>query len=268
MVTSDSISTRFEMMPINRRHLLAIAASAMAASSARATEKPVIVFAAASLRTALDAIAGAWQLETGKRVVCSFAGSAALARQVDQGAPTDILATADVQWMDWAAQRRLIRLASRKDLLGNTLVLIAASNDDIALRIEPGFALAAALGTSRLAIGDPQSVPAGQYGKQALTALGVYDQVSTRLASTENVRAALAFVARGEARLGIVYATDAKAEPRVRIVDRFPAGSHAPIIYPFALTAASTHPDASAFLSYLSSSAARKVFVAEGFTVQ
>lgn len=240
-----------------------------AAMPARAQEtRPVVVFAAASLQTALTAIAVAWQRETGKRATFSFAASSALARQLEQGAPADLFASADLDWMDFVEQRRLIRPGTRRTLLGNSLVLIEpASEAPSTLAIAPGFPLAAAIGSSRLATGNVQSVPVGRYAQAALTTLGVWQDVAPRVAGADNVRAALALVARGEARFGIVYATDARTEPRVRVVGAFPAGSHPPVAYPVALAAGSTHPDAAAFLAYLSSPAATRIFEAEGFTV-
>ncbi|QCK86454.1 molybdate ABC transporter substrate-binding protein [Phreatobacter aquaticus] len=229
--------------------------------------RPVLVFAAASLQTALNAIGAEWQKETGRRVSFSFAASSALARQIEQGAPADIFASADLEWMDWVQQRALIKPATRTTLLANSLVLIAAKDDPVQLVIAPGFALAAAIGSSRLATGDPRAVPVGRYAQSALTALGVWDAVSPRIAGADNVRSALALVARGEARFGIVYATDAKVEPRVRVVGTFPAGSHPAVAYPFALTASSSYPDATAFLAYLRSPAASRIFEAEGFTL-
>jgi molybdate transport system substrate-binding protein len=230
--------------------------------------RPVVVFAAASLQTALNAIATEWRKETGKRVTFSFAGSPALARQIEQGAPADVFASADAEWMDWAQERKLIRAETRREFLGNALVLVAARGDAIDLKIATGFALESALRDSRLAMGDPQSVPVGRYARAALQSLGVWKQVSARIAGVDNTRAALALVARGEARLGIVYRTDALAELRVRIVDTFPATSHPPIVYPFALTAPSTNPDAAGFLEFLRTPAATRIFEAEGFGVK
>jgi molybdate transport system substrate-binding protein len=233
-----------------------------------AQERPVLVFAAASLQSALSAIATDWQRDTGKRVTFSYAASSALARQLEQGAPADLFMSADLDWMDWAAQRNLIQPDTRRSLLGNTLVLIEpADRPATQLPITPGFPLAAMLGDSRLATGNPQSVPVGRYAQAALTALGVWEQTRPRIAGTDNVRAALALVARGEARFGIVYATDARTEPRVRVVGTLPAESHPPILYPFALTAASRHPDARAFLDHLRSPAATRIFEAEGFDI-
>ncbi len=227
--------------------------------------RPVVVFAAASLQSALNAVASEWGKETGKRVVLSFGGSSALARQIEQGAPVDIFASADLEWMDWLQERREIVASSRQNLLGNRLVLITSSDNASALKIAPGFPLAEALGDSRLATANPQAVPLGRYAEAALTALGIWPQIRPKIAATDNARVALALVARGEARLGIVYATDAHAEPRVRVIDTFPAALHPPIVYPFAMTARSTNPDSAAFLSYMNSPAAQRIFEAEGF---
>jgi molybdate transport system substrate-binding protein len=236
-------------MSINRRLITCLILSLFAAEPAKAQDnRPVTFFAAASLQTALNTIAAEWQRETGKRVVFSYAASSALARQIESGAPADLFASADLEWMDWAQQRNLIKPDSRRVLLGNTLVLIEPVEAKTDLKIAPAFALAAAIGEGRLATGNPQAVPVGRYAQAALTTLGVWDQVSPRIAGTDNVRAALALVARGEAKFGIVYRTDANAEPKVRVVDTFPAASHPPIVYPFAITANSATPDAAAFL--------------------
>lgn len=253
-----------------RRAVLGLVAALGFASvqpAAAQEARPVLVFAAASLQTALNAIAAEWQKETGKRVTFSYAASSALARQMEQGAPADMFASADLEWMNWVGERNLIRPATRETLLANRLVLIAPTDLATSLKIAPGFALAAAIGDSRLATGDPRAVPVGRYAQAALTHLGVWDQVRPLIAGADNVRAALALVARGEARYGIVYATDAKTEPRVKVVDTFPADSHPPVLYPFALTAASTNPDAAAFLAYLRSPAAIRIFEAEGFSM-
>lgn len=237
------------------------------ADSAAVATKPVVVFAAASLKNALDAISKDWEGKTGNKATLSLAASSALAKQIESGAPADLFISADLKWMDWAAEKKLIDPASRKTLLGNTLVLIAPKDSTTTLKIEKGFGLAAALGDNRLAMGDPKSVPAGTYGQAALTHLGVWDQVSAKIAGAENVRVALAYVARGETPLGIVYGTDAKSEPQVKVIDTFPADSHPPIVYPVALTASSTSAEAKAFLAFLSSPDAAKIFEAEGFTV-
>jgi molybdate transport system substrate-binding protein len=258
---------------LSRRALLGGGALAVAtawpgsAAMAQPAGRPVSVFAAASLQTALSAIAAAWRTETGRAVTLTFGASSALARQIDQGAPADLFVSADLEWMDWAQGRNLIRPETRRSLLGNRLVLITARDAALTLRIEPGFGLVAALGDSRLATGAPQSTPIGRYAQQALTTLGVWRDVAPRIAGAENVRVALALVARGEAKLGVVYETDARSEPRVAIVDRFPADSHSPIVYPAALTAASTSADAGAFLEHLRSPAAARIFEAEGFAV-
>lgn len=249
--------------------MLLAAASAVLPTRASAEEpRPILFFAAASLQTALNAIGAEWQRETGKKVTFSYAASSALARQMESGAPADLFASADLKWMDWAQEKKLIKPETRKNLLGNTLVLIAAADSKDELKIAPGFPLATAIGDSRLAMGKPDVVPAGTYGKAALTALGIWAQVEPRVAAAESVRAALAFVAKGEAKYGIVYKTDANAEKAVRVVGAFPAGTHQPIVYPFAVTATSANPDAAAFLNYLSSPVAIRIFEAEGFTVQ
>jgi molybdate transport system substrate-binding protein len=233
----------------------------------QAPAKPLLVFAPASLHNALTRIAQNWQAETGRKVIFSFAATPALARQIEQGAPADLVASADQEWMDWLEARHLIRPETRKPLLGNSIVLIARADDPVELKIEPGFALLQAIGASRLAMGAAPSVPAGRYAKEALSALGVWESLAPKIVGTENVRVALHLVARGEARLGIVYTSDALAEPRVRIVDRFPPQIHAPIRYPFALIRRSTHPDAAAFLSYLLGQKSAEIFTLEGFEV-
>lgn len=259
-------------MPFCRRRavstLAALALLSLAAGTALAQQaQPVLVFAAASLQTALNAIGAQWGQETGKSARFSYASSAALVKQIEQGAPADVFASADLEWMDAAQAKALIDPATRKTLLGNRLVLIAAKDDPVTLHLAPGGDLAAALGEGRLATGNPASTPAGKYTREALSALGLWDKVSGRIAGTETVRAALALVARGETRLGIVYATDARAEPGVRVLDTLPESSHAPILYPVARVKGSANPEAQAFLNYLSSPAARKVFEAQGFTV-
>jgi molybdate transport system substrate-binding protein len=226
-----------------------------------------VVFAAASLKNALDAIAGDWRRETGKHATISYAASSTLAKQIENGAPADLFISADRDWMDFLQHSKLIKPESRVDLLGNRLVLIAPKDSKIDLVIRPGFDIAGALGDGRLAMADPAAVPAGLYGKAALETLGVWSSVANRVAAAENVRAALLLVARGEAPLGIVYQTDAAAEPGVRIVATFPPDTHPPIVYPMALTATSTNPDAPALAAYLRGPAARARFEAQGFTV-
>jgi molybdate transport system substrate-binding protein len=226
-----------------------------------------VVFAAASLKNALDAIGDDWRRETGKHATISYAASSALAKQIEAGAPADLFISADLDWMDYLEQRKLIAPASRLNLLGNVLVLIAPSDSPAQVTVAAGFPLAALIGDGRLAMADPAAVPAGRYGRAALTTLGVWDAVAGRVAAAETVRAALLLVARGEAPLGIVYQTDAAVEPGVKIVGTFPPDSHPPIIYPMALTATSTNPDAPALAAYLRGPAARARFEAQGFTV-
>jgi len=257
---------------MKRRRLLAGAAAsavlAVAAGASPAVARPagVIVFAAASLKTALDAIDAKWQNDTGKHAVVSYAASSTLAKQIENGAPADIFISADLKWMDYLQQHNLIDPKTRVDLLGNSLVLIAPEDSPVKVTIGPGFPLAKLLGGGHLAMADPAAVPAGLYGKAALTKLGVWPSVAGRVAAAENVRAALALVARGEALLGIVYRTDAAVEPGVRIVATFPADALPPIVYPMALTK-TAQPDAAALAAYLRSAAAGKLFEAQGFTV-
>ena len=224
----------------------------------------VLIFAAASLQSVLDDLAAPCRQATGVGYKASYAASSTLAKQIDEGAPAEIFISADVEWMDDVAKHHMIDTVSRVNLLGNDLVLVAPKASPVTLKITPGFALAAALGKGRLAVGDPAAVPAGLYAKAALTSLGVWDSVAARLAPAENVRAALMLVSRDEAPLGIVYRTDALADSSVRIVDVFPESSHPPIVYPAALT---TRASAAArkVLDYLRGPAARAVFEKQGF---
>jgi molybdate transport system substrate-binding protein len=225
---------------------------------------PLTVFAAVSLTETMQQLGGEFTKQTGVPVRLSFASSSVLARQIEAGSGADVFVSADQQWMDYLEQRGLVDTATRRDLLSNRLVLIAPADRDIKVKIAPGFALGAALGGGRLVTGDPDNVPVGRYAKQALTRLGVWDSVSSQLVRAEDVRHALQFVARGECPLGIVYATDAKVERRVRVVDTFPVDSHAPIAYPVArLTHGSA--DAVRFLEFLGSDAGRKTFERAGF---
>ena len=229
-----------------------------------AEDKGPVVFAAASLKDALDAINAEWQKESGKQATISYAASSALAKQIEQGAPADIFVSADEDWMNYLADRKLIKPETRFDLVGNALVLIAPKDSKLTATIATGFPL---LADGHLAMADTASVPAGKYGKAALEKLGVWDAVKDRIAQAENVRAALALVSRGEAPLGIVYATDAKADPKVKVLDVFPESTHAPILYPIAVTASSTNKDAPSFLAYLKTASAQSVFEAQGFKV-
>ena len=237
------------------------------ARQAMAQENPVLVFAAASLKNALDDVVTQYQHDTGKTVNVSYAASSALAQQIEAGAPADIFISADLDWMDELAGKNLINAGSRKTLLGNKLVLIAPAKTAHKVAIKPGFPLAKLLKGGRLALADPDSVPAGKYGKAALQYLGVWDSVSNSLAPGENVRATLELVARGEAPYGIVYKTDAAVEPAVKIVGVFPEDSHKPVVYPVALTSASANPGAAAFLAYMESAKAKPLFRKQGFTV-
>ncbi|MDQ0455037.1 molybdate ABC transporter substrate-binding protein [Rhizobium paknamense] len=233
---------------------------------ARAADK-VTVFAAASLKETLDRLAADWKTQTGKEVTISFAASSALAKQIEQGAPADLFISADLTWMDYLAKADLIDPQSRVNLLGNRIVLITAAQSNLALKIGSDADLKAALGDGRLAMGAVQSVPAGMYGKAALEKLGLWESVKDKIAQADNVRAALLLVSRQEAPLGIVYETDARVDPGVKIIDRFPETSHPPIIYPAALTEATKNPDASAFLTFLQGAKAAEVFKAAGFTM-
>jgi molybdate transport system substrate-binding protein len=228
------------------------------------SEAAITVFGAASLTNVLQDLGDGFTAQTSIPVRFSFAASSSLAKQIENGAPADVFFSADVEWMDYLQQRNLIQPATRHDVVGNQLVLIAPSEATVRLKIAANFPLVAALGKGRLATGDPDSVPVGRYAKQALTRLGVWDNVVDRLVRADSVRAALSFVDRGEAPLGIVYETDALVDKNVRIVDTFPADSHSPIIYPLALT---SHPKAGAakFTAYLRGPAGDAAFVHYGF---
>ncbi|MBV9824447.1 MAG: molybdate ABC transporter substrate-binding protein [Alphaproteobacteria bacterium] len=242
---------------------------AWVAAPAGAQAAKITIFAAASLKDALDAIAGKWKAETGNETAISYAASSTLAKQIENGAPADLFISADLDWMDYVQQRSLIDTASRSDLLGNKLVLIApADSKQGEVKIAPGFSLAKLLGDGKLAMGEPSSVPAGKYGKAALTKLGAWGDVAAHVAAAESVRAALLLVARGEAPFGIVYQTDAAVEKGVKIVGVFPDDTHPPIIYPVALTKSGTAiTAAAAFAQYLRSSTAAAIFSTNGFTV-
>jgi molybdate transport system substrate-binding protein len=234
------------------------------AHAADADNRQTLVFAAASLTNVLDEIGAAYTQQTKRQVKFSYAASSALARQLEAGARADVFFSADLEWMDYVQARNLIDRASRRNVLGNRLALVAPADSKIVLKIAPGFALAAALGKGRLATGDPESVPVGKYARSALTSLSVWNDVADRLVRADNVRSALAFIARGETPLGIVYETDAKVEKRVRVVDFFPADSHPPIVYPIALTA-QARPAARQFVDFLQSAAAQEAFKKYGF---
>jgi molybdate transport system substrate-binding protein len=235
--------------------------------AARAQE--VTVFAASSLTDAMKDIAPAWLAAGHPPPRLSFGASSTLARQIEQGAPANVFASADQKWMDFLAAKKLIADGTRRDLLGNALVLVVAADKPVHVSIGKGFDLAALLGAKgRLATGDPAHVPVGIYARQALTSLGLWDGIEARLARTEDVRAALLLVERGEAPAGIVYATDAAASKAVTVAGTFPANSHDPVAYPFAVTAAGDNAEARAFLGFLTTPPARAIFVRRGFKVE
>ena len=239
----------------------------LAASPALADGKGPLVFAAASMKTALDAIALKYAADGKPAPVISYGSSGTLAKQIQSGAPADLFISADQNWMDVLAKDSAIDLATREVLLGNTLVLVEPADAIASFKIDRGFDLAGALGDGKLAVCTVASCPAGIYGKEALQELGVWAAVEPKLAQADNVRAALLLVARGEAKFGIVYATDARAEPKVKVVDIFPESSHTPIVYPVALIKGAKNPDAAAFEAYLHSAAARTTLTDQGFTV-
>jgi molybdate transport system substrate-binding protein len=253
--------------PFNRLAVIAgLAALMMALVAPASAAEKVVVFAAASLKNALDAVNAAWQTDAGKTVTISYAASSALAKQIEEGAPADVFISADLDWMKYLSDKKLTKPDTELKLLGNRIVLIAPKESAVETTIAPNFPLAELLGDGRLAMGDVKAVPAGKYGKAALETLGVWTSVEAKVAQAENVRAALKFVALGETPLGIVYQTDAAAEPGVRIVDTFPEDTHAPIVYPVALTASSHNPDAAEFVKYLQSTKAKDLFETQGFT--
>ncbi len=236
-----------------------------AASPATAQDKSLTVFAAASMKNALDDVDTAYTAKTGVKIVASYAASSALAKQIEQGAPADIFVSADTDWMDYATAKKNINEPTRVNLLGNSIVLIAPKDSKIDnVLIGPGFDLAKLVGDGKIATADVKSVPVGKYAKASLEKLGAWTAAEPKFAMTENVRAALALVARGEAVLGIVYSTDAKVEPGVKIVGTFPADSHPPIIYPVAATT-TAKPEAAEYLAFLRSSSAKAIFEKYGF---
>ncbi len=246
--------------------LALVLAMQCAATTLGKAEEPLTVFAAASLKDALGAIAKDYAASTGVQVKFSFDASSTLARQIEQGAPADLFASADLDWMDYLAKRNLIEPKSRINLLGNRLVVIAPKDSSLGeLRLDAA-SIDAALAGGRIATGAVESVPVGRYAKTALEKLGLWSALASRIAPADNVRIALAYVARGEAPLGIVYATDAAAEPKVKIVATFPRDSHPPIVYPFAVTSTAKGDGAARFLTYLQGPAAHAVFTAQGFS--
>ena len=256
---------------LTRRSALALAfalAALPALAVAPALAEDVTVFAAASLKNALDDVAAAYKAETGKSVLISYAASNALAKQIEEAAPADIFFSADLAWMDYLEERNLIQKDTRQTLLGNEIVLVAPADSSATVTLGPGADLAALLGADgRLAMANVDSVPAGKYGKAALEKLGIWASVADRVVQADNVRAALAFVATGEAALGIVYQTDANSEPKVKVVSTFPADSHPPILYPVAMIASSKNPEARAFFDFMRSDKAKPAYQKQGFTI-
>ena len=248
--------------------LLLIAVS-LAPTAARAQDDAgLTVFAAASLKEALDEAAAAYRKQTGVPVRVSYAASSALARQIEQGAPADVFFSADLEWMDYLQKRNRLDVATRRSLLGNRLVLIAPRASKAQVDLRRPATLLAALGDGRLAVGQTRTVPAGKYAKASLESLSLWNGVRPRLAESESVRAALMLVARGETPLGIVYASDAKAEPGVRVVATFPEDSHPPIVYPVAALRGARAAQATRFVQWLASPAADALFTKRGFTVK
>ncbi len=251
--------------PWRRAVAALVVAFVLAAAPAAAAD--LVVFAAASLKNALDDANAAYRQQSGGGVTVSYAASPALAKQIEAGAPADLFISADEDWMDYVQQKASIKPETRADLLANSIVLVAPRDSTAAVAVAPGFPLATLLGSGHLAMADTSAVPAGKYGKAALETLGVWDQVKDRIAQAENVRAALLLVARGEAPFGIVYQTDAASEPKVKVVGTFPASTHPSIVYPIAITAASTHPEAARYLAWLRSPPAASYFEKQGFRV-
>ncbi len=260
MLTRRAVVTRIAAAVV-----MAVAAWASLPSIALAQEKP-LVFAAASLKNALDSVNAAWKAETGKEATISYESSGNLAKQIEGGAPADIFVSADLKWMKYLSEKNLTKADSEVKLLGNGLVLVVPADSTATATIAANFDLAGLIGDGKLAMGDVKSVPAGTYGKAALESLGVWASVEGKIAQAENVRAALKLVATGEAAAGIVYTTDAKAEKAVKVIGTFPADSYPPIVYPVALTAGSKAADAGEFLKYLQSAKAKELFEAQGFT--
>lgn len=260
-VTVRPVTTRTSFL----RRALAVAAfgAGMVLAGQAAAQQ---VFAAASLKDALDDLSAQYTKETGKKPVLVYGASSTLARQIEKGAPADVFISADLDWMDYAQKKDLIDVASRRDLLGNELVLIAPATSTGDVELKTGVDLNGKIGSGKLAMGDPAHVPAGLYGKAALEKLGVWSQVQGKVAAADNVRNALLLVARGEAPYGIVYKTDATAEKRVRIAGTFPANSHAPIVYPLAITKQADRAAAEPFYKFLQTPAAIATFQRYGFT--
>jgi molybdate transport system substrate-binding protein len=255
------------MIQSSRRLVLAALAGVLLAVAAPARADDLLVFAAASTKDALQDIAKAYEAAGNGKVVYSFASSSDLAKQIENGAPAALFISADTKWMDYVADKKLIVDDSRRDLLGNKLVLIAPKDSTLKVDLAPNAPLAQALGDGKLAMGDPDAVPAGRYGKAALDKLGIWASVEPAVVRAKDVRATLTLVERGEAAAGIVYATDAMVSKKVRIVGEFPADSHPKIVYPVALVAGHDDAAAKAFYAYLTGPKARDVFLDYGFSV-
>jgi molybdate transport system substrate-binding protein len=240
---------------------------AISCLQAQAQFRDVLVFAAASVKNALDEANALFLFENGSGVKVSYGASSALAKQIENGAPADVFISADNDWMDYLAERKLIKPDTREKFLGNKLVLITSASSNVALTIGQNFPLAQALGNGRLAMADPAAVPAGKYGKAALEKLGAWASVASKIAPAQDVRAALTFVSRGEAPLGIVYQSDAAADKNVKVVATFPESSHPPIVYPIAILASSINGVAPVYMQYLLSPKAEPFFEKQGFVV-
>lgn len=247
--------------------ILLFAAMIAPPSSAASAPAPLLIYAASSLTDALNQIGQAFEIHTHQPVKFSFASSGTLAKQIEAGAQADVFFSADTEWMDYLQARKLINLQSRDDLLTNRLVLIAPTDSQLHLKITQAFPLAAALGTGHLSTGDPDSVPVGKYARTALINLGVWNDIAPQVVRSDSARNALAFVERGEAPLGIVYATDAFTTKDVKIIDYFPAGSHPAIVYPVALTR-TAHGDAGKFIDFMRSPMGKSIFIRHGFSVR
>lgn len=249
------------------KRLVLLACLLFAFAQPAVAQESITVFAAASMKNALDDVDAAFSKASGIKVTASYAASSALAKQIEEGAPADVFVSADLRWMDYLAERKMIKPATRVNLLGNRLVLIAPKDSKLDhVSIGQGFDIATLAGNGRIAVADVKAVPAGLYAKAALTKLGAWAAAEPKLAQAENVRATLAFVARGETPLGIVYQTDAKVEPKVKIIGVFPADSHPAVTYPVAATAAMTKADVSKYLAFLRSKSAKDIFEKYGFS--
>ena len=235
--------------------------------AANAMAADVSVFAAASMKNAIDEIGAAWKTKTGHAIIATYAASGALAKQIEAGAPADVFISADEAWMDDLAGKNLVKVPSRKDIVGNTLVIVAAKDSKLAIDLGAKPNLVETLGPEKLAMADVKSVPAGKYGKAALESLKLWDAVAPQVAMQENVRAALALVATGEAKLGIVYGSDATVEPKVEVATTFPDQTHPPILYPAAVVTASTNADAQGFVEFLAGDEAKAIFKKDGFKI-